>query len=198
MCNLSELFENRRSIYNIGKSDSIFNDDIIKIVENCITLCPTAFNCQSSRVVLLFEKHNAIFWNMVSDNLKKIVPAENFSKTAEKMISFQNGIGTILFFDDEDITNRMKQKFQLYAHNFSIWAQQSNAMLQYMVWLALAEKKIGASLQHYNEIIQDEINKKFQLPKSWKVICQMPFGIITEAPTKKEIGDVNKMIKILY
>ena len=41
---------------------------------------------------------------------------------------------------------------------------------------------IGASLQHYNPLIDNIIKKEFQINKDWKFIAQMPFGEIVEEP----------------
>jgi len=49
-------------------------------------------------------------------------------------------------------------------------------MLQFSVWVALAESGIGASLQHYNPIIDEEVAAAFHIPKTWKMMAQMPFG----------------------
>ena len=163
MCNLSQLYEQRRSIYQIEKSDDVFEEDIVALVQNCVKYCPSAFNCQAGRVVVLFNQYNQNFWNLVLQKLEQIVPAENFAKTKEKVSSFQKGIGTILFFEDNDVIEKMQKQFDLYKQNFPIWSQQSSGMMQYMIWLALAEKKLGATVQHYNELIEQDIKNELKL-----------------------------------
>ncbi len=32
------------------------------------------------------------------------------------------------------------------------------------------------NIQHYNPIIDDAIKKEFQVPDSWVLVAQMPFG----------------------
>ncbi|NFV72581.1 nitroreductase, partial [Clostridium botulinum] len=34
----------------------------------------------------------------------------------------------------------------------------------------------GASLQHYNELIEEDVKKEWNIPNNWKLIAQMPFG----------------------
>ena len=46
-----------------------------------------------------------------------------------------------------------------YADNFANWAVQTNAMHQYAIWTALSSKGIGASLQHYNPLV-DQLQHK--------------------------------------
>ena len=47
----------------------------------------------------------------------------------------------------------MQAQFPLYADNFPVWAEHSDAMHQYAVWTTLAAAGIGANLQHYNPLI---------------------------------------------
>lgn len=197
MCNLSQLYEQRRSIYQIEKSDDVFEEDIVALVQNCVKYCPSAFNCQAGRAVVLFNQYNQNFWNLVLQKLEQIVPAENFAKTKEKVSAFQNGIGTILFFEDNDVIEKMQKQFDLYKQNFPMWSQQSSGMMQYMIWLALAEKKLGATVQHYNELIEQDIKNELKLPQSWKIICQMPFGKIGAPAQDKTFEDINKRVIVL-
>jgi predicted oxidoreductase (fatty acid repression mutant protein) len=83
-----------------------------------------------------------------------------------------------------------------YADRFSIWAEQSNAMLQYMIWSALAEKDIGASLQHYNPLIDVEVHQMFELPLNWRLIAQMPFGSIEASANSKVVDAIEKRFKV--
>ncbi len=47
-------------------------------------------------------------------------------------------------------------------------------MAQFAVWTALAEHKVGASLQHYNPLVDAQTHKTWNLPESWKLRAQMP------------------------
>ena len=69
-------------------------------------------------------------------------------------------------------------------------------MLQYMVWLALAENKIGASVQHYSPLIEEDIKTQFNLPNEWHLISQMPFGSIEAIPCIKKINPIETRVKI--
>ena len=131
---------------------------------------------QSARVVLLLgDKHGAL-WQIVRDSLRALVPPENFAATEEKINSFAAAYGTILYLDDTVATRSLQERFPAYAANFPVWAEQANGMLQFAIWTALAEADIGASLQHYNPLIDEAVKTKFNLPNSWKIIAQMPFG----------------------
>jgi predicted oxidoreductase (fatty acid repression mutant protein) len=88
------------------------------------------------------------------------------------------------------------EKFTSYKDNFPVWAEQANGMLQYAIWVSLADVGIGASLQHYNPLIDDEVKKTWNLPSSWKLISQMPFGKVLEKPEPKDSLPVDQRIKV--
>lgn len=198
MDNILDIYKNRRSIYKIGKNTDISKEKINKIIEQCVKYAPSAFNSQSSRVVVLYGKNNDIFWNYILYEIRKIDKNIDFNKIEEKFENFKSGIGTILFFEDENIIKNMEKNFSKYKNNFEIWSNQSNAMLQYMIWSAFYEKNIGASIQHYNELITKDIYKEFKIPEEWNIICQMPFGSIEEKAEYKEFNSLSERIKIFY
>ena len=57
---------------------------------------------------------------------------------------------------------------------------------QQAVWVALANEGVGASLQHYNPLIDEMIAKEFNIPANWKLRAQMPFGSIEAPAGEKE------------
>jgi predicted oxidoreductase (fatty acid repression mutant protein) len=58
------------------------------------------------------------------------------------------------------------------------------------------EEGLGVSLQHYNPIIDEEVKKQWNIPGSWKLIAQMPFGKPTAAPDEKEIKPLDERVKV--
>lgn len=157
---------------------------------------PSAFNSQSARVVLLLGKEHDKLWDITKEALRKVVPAENFAPTEEKINSFKSGYGTILYFEETSIIESLQQQFALYKDNFPVWAQQSNGMLQFAIWTALEMEGLGASLQHYNELIEDEIKKEWGIASSWKLIGQMPFGKPTAPAGEKQFQTLADRVKV--
>lgn len=176
-----ESISKRRTIYHIGKNVSATPDHITKLIEIAVENSPSAFNSQSSRVVVLFGEHSEDFWAIVREALRKIVPAQAFEATDKKLASFAAGVGTVLFFEDQDVVKGLQEQFELYADNFPVWSEHSTGIAQFAVWSALASEGIGASLQHYNPIVDDEVKAKYGVPASWKLRAQLPFGSI-ESP----------------
>ena len=85
----------------------------------------------------------------------------------------------------------LQAQFPLYAANFPGWALQSSGMLQLSVWSGLRELGVGASLQHYNPIIDKDVRALFGLPESYRLVAQMPFGSIKDEPEPKEKEDIS-------
>ncbi|MDC5622857.1 nitroreductase family protein [Acinetobacter baumannii] len=190
-----ELIKNRRSIYAIGNNLSQSNDEIEKLIQEAIRHSPSAFNSQSSRAVILFGQSHHKFWNTVLEVLKTIIPAEAVSGTEQKIQSFAAGAGTVLFYEDQSIIKSLQEQFELYADNFPIWSEHSTAIAQFAVWNVLAEQNIGASLQHYNPIIDEKINTSFNIPAEWKLRAQLVFGSIEGAADEKAFIDDESRFK---
>ncbi|AWB44963.1 nitroreductase [Paenibacillus sp. CAA11] len=192
-----EALKHRRSYYGISKEAPVSDDRVVEIVQDAVKYTPTSFNSQTSRAVVLFgENHNKL-WDITLEALRKIAKSEEaFASTSEKIASFRAGHGTVLYFEDENVIKGLQEQFALYADNFPIWANQSNGMLQLVVWTALEEEGFGASLQHYNPLIDEEVRSTFGLPSSWKLIGQMPFGKPTFEPGDKEFQPVEERVKV--
>lgn len=166
----------RRSQYAIGKDVSLSKDQIDTLVKETVRLCPSAFNSQSSRAIILHGEHHVAFWDIVKEEFRKIAPAEAFAVTEKKINGFAAGAGTILYYEDQDVVKGLQDRFPSYADNFPIWSEHSTAMAQFAVWTALAAVGIGASLQHYNPLPDSRMAAKYDIPLSWKLRAQMPFG----------------------
>lgn len=182
MSNFTDLQEKRRTIYALGKNVNLSNQELVTIIEEAIKNSPSAFNSQSSRALILFGQESEDFWNVLTANeLEKVTPAEAFENTKAKLASFAAGVGTILFFEDQDVVKGLQENYALYADNFPTWSEQAHGIALYSTWMALAEVGVGASVQHYNPLVDQELAVKYDLPTNWKLRAQVPFGSI-EAP----------------
>ena len=186
----------RRSYYGISKESVVSDDRLKEIIEHAVKHTPSAFNSQSARVVLLLENQHDKLWDIAKEALRKIVPADKFSETEDKINSFKSGYGTVLFFEDNSVVESLQQQFALYKDNFPIWSQQSSGMHQFVIWTALEIEGLGASLQHYNELIESDVKKEWNIPENWKLIGQMPFGKPTAEPNEKEFKPLEDRIKV--
>ncbi|NDO56577.1 nitroreductase family protein [Limosilactobacillus reuteri] len=194
----NSLTANRRSIYALGDNLSQTPEEIFDLVKQTIKNSPTAFNSQTVRAVVLFGKSSAKVWEIVEDALRKIAKSPDaFEKTKAKIDSFKAGYGTILYFTDTAIVHQLENDYPSYAANFANWAEQGLGGVQQAVWTALAEQGIGASLQHYNPLIDDAIHQTFNLPADWQLRAEMPFGSIEAPAGEKAHLDDEEMFKLI-
>jgi predicted oxidoreductase (fatty acid repression mutant protein) len=191
-----DLLKLRRTHYNLVRKSPLSEDQILDLIGEALRQTPTAFNAQEGRVAVLFSEHHDRFWEMVYHALEAVVPKEQFPATAEKIDLFARSFGTVLYFIHEPTVAGLQAQFPLYAHNFPVWAQQANGILQNNIWLALSEAGLGASLQHYTELIEDKVHEVYQLPSDWKLIAQMPFGLPDGPPPAKDYLPLESRLRI--
>lgn len=195
----NQLAAKRRSIYALGENVNQSPEEIFNLVKTTVRNSPSAFNSQTVRAVVLFGKASDQVWDIVEETLKaKVSDPEKFAKTKAKIATFRAGFGTILYLTDTSIVKDLEKQFPAYADNFQPWSEQAVGGAQQAVWTALAEQNIGASLQHYNPLIDDAIHEAFKLPSSWQLRAEMPFGSIETPAGDKDYlpeEDVFKLIK---
>ena len=194
---LQQLAEKRRSIYALSNQLPVSNDEIVKLVEHAVLHTPSAFNSQSTRIVVLFgDDHNKL-WQMTEDTLRDIVDnEEQFAATKQKMNGFKAGAGTVMFFEDHSVIRDMQAAAPLYADKFPIWSHQTSAMHQYVIWTALASINVGANLQHYNPIIDKKVANEWNIDEHWELNAQMVFGAIEQAAGDKEFKPVADRMQV--
>ena len=171
-----DKLKTRRTQYALGQDVAHSKEALTSIIQEAIKQSPSSFNSQSSRAVILFGDESRKLWKLAVEEVRKVAPAEGFEKTEAKLGSFAAGVGTVLFFEDQDTIRGLQEKFALYADNFPVWSEHSTGMAQLAVWTALADVQVGASLQHYNPLIDAAVAREWNLPASWKLRAQMPFG----------------------
>ncbi|WP_088830413.1 nitroreductase family protein [Paenibacillus tyrfis] len=190
------LAEKRRTIYTLSKESTVPDDKIREIVNEAVKHTPSSFNSQSARAVVLFGKHHDKLWEITTRVLKAIVPEDQFASTQKRMDGFRGAYGTILYFEDMAVVEALQAQFPTYQERFPTWSQQSSGMLQYVIWTALANEGLGASLQHYNPLIDEQVRAEWSLPETWELIAQMPFGKPTAPPGDKEFKPLEERVKI--
>lgn len=95
-----------------------------------------------------------------------------------------------LFFEDPEPVQALEKAFPLYASNFPVWSEHTSAMHQFALWTALENSGFGASLQHYNPIIDRKAQEHWKIPLEWKLRAQLVFGGRAGEPTEKQFKPV--------
>ncbi|MBO9112488.1 MULTISPECIES: nitroreductase family protein [Rhizobium/Agrobacterium group] len=176
-----ELLKKRRTQYALGRNLDIAETVIEDLAREAIRWSPSPFNSQSSRVVFLFGNESEKLWSIVRREIAQIMSSDTLEQFLKKIDGFAAGVGTILFFEDEQTVLDLQEQWPLFADHFPDWSEQSGGMAQFAVWTALANVGVGASLQHYNPLIDESVKKTWNLPVGWKLRAQMPIGS-NEAP----------------
>ncbi|KZT03966.1 nitroreductase [Laetiporus sulphureus 93-53] len=191
-----EEIKKRRTYYNISNKSPIPDARVEEIVKQIVLNVPSSFNSQSSRVVVLFKKEHEKLWDFASEILKPIVPEQQWPTTAGKLASFKAGYGTILFFEDQVPVRELQKNFPLYQESFPAWSEHTSGMIQFATWTSLELEGFGASLQHYNPLIDQKVKSEWNIPDSWNLIAQMPFGTPSAPPTEKKFSPIEERVKV--
>ncbi len=194
---LQQAFDERRSIYALGNELPVEPQAIVNMAERVLLHTPSAFNSQSSRLVVLFDAEHQKLWDIAEEKLRAAVGDGDFSGTKQKLDGFRASAGTVLFYEDKNVTESLQEQFALYADRFPVWAQQTSAMHQYAMWTELRTLNVGANLQHYNPLVDEDAAKAFAIPDSWELVAQMPFGNIVEPAGEKTYQPVSERMKVL-
>lgn len=184
-----DTLKKRRTIYQLNKNMPVSDEEVIQVINDVTELTPDAFNMKSARVIVAMNDNHDALWDVIYDAFEGKV-------SKEKIQTFKDGYGTVLYFIDDQVVENLQEQFALYADNFPVWAQQANGMLQYGIWNALADLNVGASLQHYNPVIDKAVKEMFNVPEHYRLIAQMPFGGIVQEAEAKEKEDITQRVKV--
>lgn len=190
------LVKKRRSIYGLGKNSKYSIEEIENRIREVMKHLPSAFNSQSTRVVVVFGEAHEKFWNHIYDVQKDVLTGDMKEWMSGVVNGAKKGLGTVLFFEDRNVVEDMPTN----EARKEAYKQNNNAIAQYAIWLALAEMDLGANLQHFNIGYEQGFDKGtrelFILPDSYEMIAQMPFGSIEQEPRKKEFIDTDEQVKV--
>lgn len=195
---VQQMFAKRRTNYTLGKDVTPSQEEITARIEAVVREVPSAFNMQSGRIIIAYGSAHDKIWQITKDNLRTVVPADAFANTEKKIDSFAAAYGTILYYDDTDVVKKLQAQFPLYAANFPTWAQQANGMMQFALWTLFSNMGLAANLQHYNPLIDEALASEFDVPSSWKLIAQMPFGQPLSQPGPIEKLPIDERVKIVF
>ncbi|GFH40911.1 nitroreductase family protein [Lactococcus insecticola] len=195
-----ESLANRRSIYALGKV--VDAKQATETIKEAVKLSPSAFNSQTSRVLVLAGAEHDKLWNeIVATDLKaemdrQGVPEAAWEGTKAKLDGFAAAGLTALFFEDTDVVKSLQEQFPLYADNFPVWSEQSTGIASVNAWVALSELGLGANLQHYNPVINDTVAKTYDIPASWNLRGQLVVGSPESGVDAKEFMNDDDRFKV--
>ncbi|KAL9607599.1 MAG: hypothetical protein Q9167_007503 [Letrouitia subvulpina] len=183
----------RRTIYQLGDTDIPIPDSRIQeLVNDTVLHLPSAFNSQTTRVVLLLGEEHKRLWNLIMDVYRQQLSQEKFQRAEGKFKGFQAGYGT-----DNDVVCDFATKFKTYAQHFRGWSDQTSGMHQFMLWTALEAEGLGVNLQHYNPLIDVRVATEYGVPEHWMMKAQMVFGKPLGGPNPdKQFQPLEERVKV--
>ncbi|KAL9017101.1 MAG: hypothetical protein Q9185_005561 [Variospora sp. 1 TL-2023] len=190
----------RRTYYALSGASPIPDTRIQDIVKHAILHVPSAFNSQTTRVVVLLGDEHRRVWDVTAQVYEQQLAREKFASANKRFMGFRAGYGTILFYEDTDVIREFQAKFKTYEAKFPEWSDQTSGMHQFTIWTALEAEGLGVNLQHYNPLIDVRFQTEFNVPPTWSMKAQMVFGTPTEGPAvpddKKEFKPVEERMKV--
>lgn len=189
-----QAMKHRRSHYALEAKIPVSDDELKRMVDEVVLHVPSAFNMQSTRIVILLGENHKTLWKITKDIAKKTVPPEKFSTLEARIDSFAAAYGTILFYEDQTVVEEFQKKYSDYKDNFPLWSRESSAMHQFALWTMLCDAEMGCSLQHFSSMIEETVAKTWKIDPRWKMMAQMPFGTPTQEPGKKEFQPLEKRV----
>lgn len=81
----AEALEHRRSYYSIGSDSPVLDEEVVHIVRTAVKNVPSAFNSQSTRIVLLLGDEHKKLWDIVKSTLKQRIPSDALQRRKPKL-----------------------------------------------------------------------------------------------------------------
>lgn len=169
----------RRTIYKLKPElpAGVTIDKVKDVVQAIIKDTPTAFNSQSNRAIILTGETHKQVW----DSVVKALPNEDAARRPASVRD--EAYGSIIFFTDEKIIEKLKGDFPAWAEAFPKFADHTSGAAQINSWTALETLGLGGHLQHYNPLVKAALPAK--IPAEWSVVAQLVFGAPVEGAAEK-------------
>ena len=194
----SDILKTRRSIYILNDQLPVSQSIVAGRVKEATSLSPTAFMMQDIHAVILTgDNHKKLWDKIVYNTLQKIVPAEVFKRTEIKLNTFSQAAGTILLLRDLEAVEQMKKEYATYADEMDNWSWQDLGIAMVNIWNSLAEINVGANIQHYNPLIDDEVKATWNIPANYQLVGQMVYGGIVSRPGDKERKSGDELVRVV-
>lgn len=85
----------RRSCYSICGDSSVNNVQIQEIISTALLYVPSAFNSQTTRIILLLSREHERLWEITAEVLRPLVPDSRWTGTKQKLENFKRAHGTV-------------------------------------------------------------------------------------------------------
>ncbi|KAJ7614329.1 nitroreductase family protein [Roridomyces roridus] len=190
----------RRSNYALTNKSSVSDEKLQDIIKHAVKHCPSPFNSQASRVVLVTGATHIKLWETVTATLLPMMPeGEIKTRYAGLLDLHKGGYGSVMFFEDQAILDEIIQQRPFVATQFPDWNKNAAGILHATIWTAFSLEGLAATLQHpplTAEMIAG-LNLGFDVPSTWKSTAILPFGDPAAPPKDKTFLPVEDRFKVV-
>jgi predicted oxidoreductase (fatty acid repression mutant protein) len=191
----------RRSIYALSPESPISDDRILQIVQHALTHCPSPFNIQSARALILLGGSHQKLWDIGAAAASTNFPPPIYESLKPRLADYRSGYGTVLWFEDESASEAMAKqlgpaRWAGVKEKMPQWSEHSTGMHQYATWMALSAEGLGCNLQHYNPFIDGSVQEEWGVPKEWVLKAQLVFGKPVGPPREKTVMPVEERVRV--
>ncbi|GCE11596.1 nitroreductase family protein [Tengunoibacter tsumagoiensis] len=169
----------RRSIRKLTAGP--VSDETIRAIAEAGRWSASSGNSQPARIVILKER-NTDFWNFVEQTLSTKLQGEQLERAIARLAGYRSGVFTIVVYEDTTISHNPPAGF-----NPELWknfAAQALGIFQANLWNAISAAGLGASNQHINFQIEEELRSFLHVPETWQSYCILPVGFPAETPAE--------------
>ncbi|KAK4937365.1 hypothetical protein LTR10_021974 [Elasticomyces elasticus] len=181
-----EAAKTRRSIYQLAAKSPISDSRVLEIVREALLYCPSTFNTQTTRTVVIFGEEHVKLWDIIINIVQPSMAADvwnGFGKA--RFEGFRSAYGTVLFFEVKGGVEKVISSYgktEADKAKIQTWQDVTNGMHQYYIWTQLSNEGLGCNLQHCNPHVDDNVASAFDIQKEWELKAQLVFGTPTGQP----------------
>ena len=93
--NFFDAIKARHSVYSLSDSSPISDARIQEIVQDTLLNVPSAFNSQTTRLVLVLKQEHKKLWQLVREVYRQQLPADKFEHANQRFVGFEAAYGTV-------------------------------------------------------------------------------------------------------
>lgn len=141
---------------------------------------------QPWHLVVVWEGNNRL-WDAIEAAERAERKGKRLERALERLKGFQGSIFTILIYRDQGAVEEMLGEYPyLDPLAFDDWVRQALGMAQLLLWLAVTERGLAASLQHIQHS-EESIAVLLGVPQDrFKLVAIMPVGYQDETLPENE------------
>lgn len=181
---LQEIMGRRRSIRRL--QGGAFPEEARGRLLEAIRLTPAAYNLPPWRVVLVHERHDAL-WDEIEAGFRETLEGERLARYLGRVRGFREGVAVALIFADRTVERALVEEKGATPEVAQGFVQQALGMVQLSLWLAITAEGLATSLQHWEHLIGARAARFAGLPENdFALVATMPIGYAAESPREIE------------